>query len=73
MVLAVNWPPTLAHTLSNGRRIEARLGSEPGVQRVKVSSAAREARVLFDPDRTTEHDIVAAIAQAGYHVIPPGR
>lgn len=55
------------------RRIEARLGSEPGVQRVAVSSAAREARVLLDPDRTTDQNIVAAIAQAGYHVIPPDR
>lgn len=54
-------------------RIEARLGSEPGVHRVNVSSAVRQVCVVFDPDLATEQGLVAAIAHAGYRVVPSGR
>ncbi len=59
------------HDESCARKIEARLGIEPGVQGVEVAAAAAEARVLFDPERATDQSIVAAIAHAGYRVIPP--
>ena len=55
------------------RRIEARLGSEPGVHRVKVSRAVRQVCVVFDPDFATDQGLAAAIAHAGYRVVPSDR
>jgi copper chaperone CopZ len=46
--------------------IEALLRMEPGVQASTVSFEDRSARVLYDPARTSEGRLVAAIACGGY-------
>jgi copper chaperone CopZ len=49
--------------------IEALLGREEGVQKVAVSYAKREARLLLDPDATDLEKLAAAIGRAGYRVV----
>ncbi|MGH8738186.1 MAG: heavy-metal-associated domain-containing protein [Burkholderiales bacterium] len=52
--------------------IEALLAREDGVQKVAVSYAKREARLLLDPAATDPAKLAAAIERAGYRVAEPG-
>lgn len=48
------------------RTIEALISMEPGVRKATVSFKAREARILFDPQASSEDQLAAAIRKAGY-------
>lgn len=50
------------------RTIEALVSTEPGVRKATVSFEAREARILFDPQASSEDQLAAAIRKAGYSV-----
>lgn len=50
------------------RTIEALVLTEPGVRKATVSFKAREARILFDPQASSEDQLAAAICKAGYSV-----
>jgi len=50
------------------RTIEAFISMEPGVRKATVSFKAREARILFDPQASSEYQLAAAIRKAGYSV-----
>lgn len=50
------------------RTIEALVSTEPGVRKATVSFKAREARILFDPQASSEDQLAAAIRKAGYSV-----
>lgn len=48
--------------------VQALVTAEPGVQAAAVSFSAREARVLYDPQATTEDQLVAVIERPGFRV-----
>jgi copper chaperone len=48
--------------------IERELGTLPGIQRVVVDVPAREVRVTFDPNRSSEEAIIARLDEEGYPV-----
>lgn len=50
------------------RTIEALVSMEPSVRKATVSFKAREARILFDPQASSEDQLAAAIRKAGYSV-----
>jgi len=50
------------------RTIESLVAAEPGVRKATVSYKSREARVLFEPDITSEDRLVDVIRRAGYSV-----
>jgi DNA-binding transcriptional MerR regulator/copper chaperone CopZ len=50
------------------RTIEALVSTEPGVRKATVSFKTREARILFDPQASSEGQLAAAIHKAGYSV-----
>jgi len=52
--------------------IEALLGREDGVNKVAVSYAKREARLLHDPAATDPAKLAAAIERAGYRIVEHG-
>ena len=56
------------HGARCAKTIEALLAAEPGVQRIAVSFAGREARVLLGPGTASDAGIVAAVERAGYRV-----
>jgi copper chaperone CopZ len=49
--------------------IKRLLEKEPGVRMAVVSFAERQARVLYDPQRTGEERIVEAIQKPGFRVV----
>lgn len=48
--------------------IEALLARVPGVRSVDASFDERQARILHDPNSTSEADLVAAITKGGFKV-----
>jgi Cu+-exporting ATPase len=50
--------------------IESVLGELPGVDRVDVSFGTERATVEFDPTRITPAELQAAVADAGYRLVP---
>ncbi|HEY5684094.1 MAG TPA: copper ion binding protein, partial [Acidimicrobiia bacterium] len=50
--------------------IESVLGALPGVERVDVSFGTERAVVEFDPSRVTPAELQAAVADAGYRLVP---
>lgn len=50
--------------------IESVLGELPGVDRVDVSFGTERATVAFDPTRITPSELQAAVADAGYRLVP---
>ncbi|MCH9702223.1 MAG: heavy metal translocating P-type ATPase [Actinomycetia bacterium] len=50
--------------------IESVLGGLPGVDRVDVSFGAERATVEFDPTQITPTELQAAVADAGYRLVP---
>jgi Cu+-exporting ATPase len=51
--------------------IERVLGKKlPGVEEARVNLATEQADVVYDPERVSEKDIIAAIARAGYGAAP---
>ena len=49
--------------------LEALVGAEEGVQAVSVTYKDGEARILFDPGRTSEDRLVALVQRPGYRVV----
>ena len=49
--------------------LEALVGAEEGVQAVSVTYKDGEARILFDPWRTSEDRLVALVQRPGYRVV----
>jgi copper chaperone CopZ len=49
--------------------IEALVSAEDGVQAVSVTYKDSEARILFDPMRTSEDRLVALVQRPGYRVV----
>lgn len=52
------------------KTIERELSTLPGIQSVSVDVPAREVRVMFDPNRSSEGAIVAKLDEEGYPVAP---
>jgi P-type Cu+ transporter len=52
-------------------RVERALTGLPGVERATVNLATEQATVSFDPERTSFDALQAAVAAAGYELIPP--
>ncbi|CAE7364110.1 actP1 [Symbiodinium sp. KB8] len=50
--------------------IESVLGELPGVDRVDVSFGTERATVEYDPDQITPDELQAAVADAGYRLVP---
>lgn len=50
------------------RTIEALISMEPSVRKATVSFKVREARILFDPQASSEDQLAAVILKAGYSV-----
>ncbi len=50
--------------------IESVLGEIPGVDRVDVSFGTERATVDFDPNKTSPDELQAAVADAGYRLVP---
>jgi len=52
-------------------RVERALTGLPGVERATVNLATEQATVSFDPERTSFDALQAAVAAAGYELVPP--
>ena len=52
-------------------RVERALTGLPGVERATVNLATEQATVSFDPERTSFEALQAAVAAAGYELVPP--
>jgi Cu+-exporting ATPase len=52
-------------------RVERALTGLPGVERATVNLATEQATVSFDPERTSFDALQAAVATAGYELVPP--
>lgn len=52
--------------------VKKAISAVPGVRAVEVDFAAKTATVVFDPSATSEKDIAAASAGAGYPARPAG-
>ncbi|MCL2830944.1 MAG: heavy-metal-associated domain-containing protein [Betaproteobacteria bacterium] len=51
------------------KNVSGVLRALPGVESVEVSLAAQEARVRFDPARTAQASLCAAIEDAGFEAL----
>jgi copper chaperone CopZ len=54
------------HCSGCARTVEALLATEPGVYGCQVSSSDHSARVLYDPQQTSEAGLIKALERAGY-------
>lgn len=52
------------------QKIEKQVGKLPGVSKVEVKFASSKVEVDHDPAVSTVHDLVAAVAKAGYTSAP---
>ncbi|HHX85244.1 MAG TPA: heavy-metal-associated domain-containing protein [Actinomycetales bacterium] len=52
------------------RKIEKKVGSLPGVEKVAVQFASARIEVDHDPARASVDDLVAAVAKVGYTARP---
>ena len=55
------------------RAIKTALTGVAGIQTAHVNFLSKSARITFDPDQTTEPDLIHAVHQAGYTARPPSR
>lgn len=58
------------HCTACARTIEETLSQTDGVNSARVNFPAEQARVVFDPRRVAEADLIAAVEQAGYRAQP---
>ena len=59
------------HCVACVGRVERALTGLPGVERATVNLATEQATVSFDPERTSFDALQAAVATAGYELVPP--
>ena len=52
------------------QRIQRALAQVDGVVQSAADHRAAQVRVLFDPARTSEHDVRSSVERAGYTVAP---